>query len=148
MPEDPARTSDRLRSWLRALTPPLFAALAGYRLAWLRGDFFAGLAVAAVGLPSAIAYPAIARLPPETGLYASMVPLVAYALFGPSRQLVVGPDAATMTVLAAVLAGLPVGDMAGRTMTAATLALLVGGFCLGARMLRLGVLGAFRRARS
>src|SRR5262245_40616227 len=74
-----------------------------YEPGWLRFDISAGLAVAAVGLPSAIAYPAIAGLPPETGIYASIVPLVAYALFGPSRQLVVGPDAATMTILAAVM---------------------------------------------
>lgn len=130
-------------SRLRALTPPLLSSLAGYRLSWIPGDFFAGLAIAAVGIPSAIAYPAIARLPLETGLYASIVPLVAYALFGPSRHLIVGPDAATMTVLAAVLATLPVGDLEGRAATAATLAILVGGFCLGARLMRLGVLGAF-----
>ena len=80
---------------------PVFASLAGYQASWLRSDLSAGLAIAAVGLPSAIAYPAIAGLPPETGIYASILPLVAYALFGPSRQLIVGPDAATMTVLAA-----------------------------------------------
>src|SRR5688572_30318699 len=82
----------------------LAPSLSGYRAAWLRSDVPAGLAIAAVGLPSAIAYPAIAGLPPETGLYASIAPLVAYAIFGPSRQLIVGPDAATMTVLAGVLA--------------------------------------------
>ena len=84
----------------------LLSSLRGYRGAWLRHDVAAGLAIAAVGLPSAIAYPAIAGLPPETGLYASIAPLVAYAVFGPSRQLIVGPDAATMTVLAAVLAAI------------------------------------------
>ena len=52
----------------------------GYRAEWLRGDIAAGLAIAAVGLPSAIAYPAIAGLPPETGIYASIAPLVAYAV--------------------------------------------------------------------
>src|SRR5687768_10869022 len=82
---------------------PLLSNLAGYRAKWLRNDVSAGLAIAAVGLPGAIAYPAIAGLPPETGLYASVTPLAAYALFGPSRRLVVGPDAPTMTVLAAVL---------------------------------------------
>ena len=69
----------------------LLSSLRGYRGAWLRHDVAAGLAIAAVGLPSAIAYPAIAGLPPETGLYASIAPLVAYAVFGPSRQLIVGP---------------------------------------------------------
>ncbi|AFL52823.1 MFS superfamily sulfate permease-like transporter [Sinorhizobium fredii] len=85
---------------------PLFAGLDGYQTSALRSDVSAGLAIAAVGPPSAIAYPAIAGLPPETGLYASIAPLVACALFGPSRKLIVGPDAATMTVLAAVLAAI------------------------------------------
>ena len=65
------------------------------------------MAASRTSLPSAIAYPAIAGLPPETGLYASIAPLVAYAVFGPSRQLIVGPDAATITVMAAVLATIP-----------------------------------------
>src|SRR5262249_1852412 len=102
-----------------------------------------GLAIAAVGLPSAIAYPAIAGLPPETGIYASIWPLIAYALFGPSRQLIVGPDAATMTVLAAVLvavfASVPVAAGVDRTAVAAILALEVGLLCLLARILLLGV---------
>ena len=124
---------------------PLAPSLRGYRAAWLRNDFPAGLAIAAVGLPSAIAYPAIAGLPPETGLYASIAPLVAYAVFGPSRQLIVGPDAATMTVLAgaltAVLAATP-GET-DRVGVAAVLALVVGALYLLARLLRLGVLATF-----
>ena len=72
-------------------TRPILASLAGYRPAWLKGDIAAGLAIAAVGLPTAIAYPAIAGLPPETGLYASIAPLVAYAVFGPSRFPQLGP---------------------------------------------------------
>jgi high affinity sulfate transporter 1 len=121
----------------------LLPSLAGYRPAWLRSDVAAGLAVAAVGLPSAIAYPAIAGLPPQTGLYASMAPLVGYAIFGPSRQLIVGPDAATITVLAAVLAAMPALEAADRPAVAALLALLVGGFYIGARLLRLDVLATF-----
>ncbi len=121
---------------------PVLASLQGYRPDWLQSDISAGLAIAAVGLPSAIAYPAIAGLPPETGFYASIAPLVAYAVFGPSRQLIVGPDAATMTVLAAVLATIYAtpGVTADRVAVAALLALVVGVFCLIARALRLGVL--------
>ena len=63
---------------------PVLASLQAYRPDWLQSDISAGLAIAAVGLPSAIAYPAIAGLPPETGFYASIAPLVAYAVFGPS----------------------------------------------------------------
>ncbi|HRO10716.1 SulP family inorganic anion transporter [Amaricoccus sp.] len=124
-------------------TRPVLASLAGYRPAWIRGDVAAGLAIAAVGLPTAIAYPAIAGLPPETGLYASIAPLAAYAVFGPSRQLIVGPDAATITVMAAVLAAIPGLEAADRPAVAATLALVVGGLYLGGRLLGLGVLSTF-----
>jgi high affinity sulfate transporter 1 len=113
----------------------------------VRSDVSAGLAVAAVAVPTAIAYPAIAGLPPETGIYASIAALIAYALFGPSRQLIVGPDAATMTVLAAALAAVaaraPVGVTVDRAAVAGALALGVGLFCLAGRVLRLGVLANF-----
>ena len=124
-------------------TRPLLASLAGYRPAWLPADIAAGLAIAAVGLPTAIAYPAIAGLPPETGLYASIAPLVAYAVLGPSRQLIVGPDAATITVMAAVLATMPDLAAADRPGVAAMLALIVGLFYLAGRFLGLGALSAF-----
>ncbi|MFO1142809.1 MAG: SulP family inorganic anion transporter [Amaricoccus sp.] len=124
-------------------TRPVFASFSGFRPAWIRSDVAAGLAIAAVGLPSAIAYPAIAGLPPETGLYASIAPLVAYAVFGPSRQLIVGPDAATITVMAAVLATLPNLAAADRPGVAAMLALIVGVLYLGGRWLGLGVLSTF-----
>lgn len=127
----------------RAWRLPLLDGLAGYRSDWLRGDLSAGLAIAAVGLPSAIAYPAIAGLPPQTGIYASIAPLLAYALFGPSRRLIVGPDAATMTVLAAVMAGMPGLDAQDRVAVAGILAIAVGGLCLGARLLRLGAIASF-----
>lgn len=124
---------------------PILTSLAGYRPAWLPNDISAGLAVAAVGLPSAIAYPAIAGLPPETGIYASIWPLVAYAFFGPSRQLIVGPDAATVTILAAVLTNILASSASPdeRVAVAAALAFGVGALCLVARALRLGVLASF-----
>ncbi|PZU94806.1 MAG: sulfate transporter [Chelatococcus sp.] len=122
---------------------PILKGFSGFKAAWLRSDVTAGLAIAAVAVPSAIAYPALAGLPPEVGIYSSIVPLVGYALFGPSRQLVVGPDAATMTVLAAVLATLPVATPAERVAAASMLALAVGLLCLAANWLRLGVIAAF-----
>ena len=122
---------------------PVPSGLAGYRREWLRPDVTAGLAVAAVAIPSAIAYPAIAGLPAETGFYASILSLVGYALFGPSRKLMAGPDAATMTVLAAALAGLPSADLGGRVAAAAALALIVGVLCIAAGRLNLGVVAAF-----
>jgi MFS superfamily sulfate permease-like transporter len=94
----------------------VFASLRGYRTAWLRDDVSAGFAIAAVGIPSAIAYPAIAGLPPETGIYASIASVVGYAVLGPSRRMIVGPDAATMAVLGgvitAVLAASPSASLA------------------------------------
>ncbi|MGV2981289.1 SulP family inorganic anion transporter [Camelimonas sp. ID_303_24] len=114
-----------------------------YKPEWLRLDITSGFAIAAVSIPSAIAYPAIAGLPAETGLYACILSLAGYALFGPSRKLVVGPDAATMTVLAATLATLPLANMADRVAAAAALALIVGAFCIIARWLRLGVVASF-----
>ena len=124
---------------------PIFSSLSGYQPSWIRYDVAAGLAVAAVGLPSAIAYPAIAGLPPETGIYASIAPLIAYAFFGPSRKLIVGPDAAIMTILAAALVTVMASAPAGvdRTAVAAILALGVGLFYLAAWVLRLGVLANF-----
>lgn len=122
---------------------PILAGLTGYQRRWLRFDITAGLAIAAVAIPSAVAYPAIAGLPAETGLYASILPLVGYALLGPSRKLIVGPDAATMTILAAALASLPLHNAAERVGAAAGLALLVGLFCLVASKLSLGIVAAF-----
>ena len=126
---------------------PIFTGLSGYRWTWLRNDISAGLSIAAVGLPSAIAYPAIAGLPPQTGIYASIVGPIAYAMFGRSRRLIVGPDAGTMTVLAAamaaVIAAMPPGVKPDPVTVAATLAIAVGIACLLARLLRLGVLANF-----
>ncbi|PTM42846.1 SulP family inorganic anion transporter [Bosea sp. 124] len=122
---------------------PIPSGMRGYRLEWLRFDLTAGLAIAAVAIPSAIAYPAIAGLPAEVGLYASILPLVGYALFGPTRKLIVGPDAATMTVLAAALASLPLDNPADRVAAAAALALMVGVLCIVAARLRLGIVASF-----
>lgn len=122
---------------------PIMEGLLPYDWQWLRFDIGSGLAVAAVAIPTAIAYPAIAGLPAEIGFYASILPLIGYALFGPSRKLIVGPDAATMTVLAATLASLPFDDPADRVAAASALALMVGTFCLLASWLNLGVIASF-----
>ncbi|MDH6234735.1 SulP family sulfate permease [Mesorhizobium soli] len=122
---------------------PVLTSLRGYQSAWIRNDITAGLAIAAVAIPSAIAYPAIAGLPPEVGVYSSILPLLGYALFGPSRKLIVGPDAAVMTVLAAVLATTMVHTPQDRVVIASALALAVGVFCLIGSRLHLGVLASF-----
>lgn len=135
------------KGWAAGLGQRLFSSLRGYRPSFLPADLLAGLAIAAVGLPSALAYPSLAGLPPETGLYASIAPLIAYAAFGPSRRLIVGPDAPTMTVLAAVMAqiavGLPAGQHADPVAVAAAVAIGVGLTCIAARFLGLGVIANF-----
>ncbi|MBX3352871.1 MAG: SulP family inorganic anion transporter [Phycisphaeraceae bacterium] len=125
----------------------LVPTLAGYRLGWLRNDLGAGLAVAAVALPIALAYPALAGLSPQTGFYASIASLLAYAAFGSSRRLMVGPDAATLTVLAGVFASilvqLPGLTADQRAAAAALIAIGAGVICLLGRVLGIGALANF-----
>ncbi len=114
-----------------------------YEAKWLRADVLSGLSIAAVGLPSAIAYPAIAGLPPQVGLHSSMVPLLGYALFGSSRHLIVGPDAGTTIVLAGVLASFAPTQGSNAATVAAAIAATVGLLCFLASLLRLGVVANF-----
>src|SRR5262245_59994292 len=84
--------------------------LLDYRREWLRSDLVAGVSVAAVAVPTAIAYAQLIGFEPIVGLYAAILPLVAYALFGSSRQLIVNPDAATCAVFAATVLPLAGSD--------------------------------------
>ncbi|MFG1299771.1 SulP family inorganic anion transporter [Xanthobacter sp. V3C-3] len=122
---------------------PGLAALLAYRRSDLAPDLRAGLAVAAVAIPVGIAYAELAGFRPEVGLYSCVFPLVAYAMFGSSRQLVLGPDAATCAVVASAVAPLAAGDPATYAALSAQLALLTGVICILARFLRLGVLADF-----
>jgi len=122
---------------------PGLAELLRYRAADAPSDLTAGLAVAAVAVPVGIAYAQLAGFPPEVGLYSTILPLVAYAIFGSSRQLIIGPDAATCAVVAAAVAPLAVGDAAAYASLSAVLAMLTGLICIGASFLRLGVLADF-----
>ena len=122
---------------------PVLAQLRDYRVDWLRSDVASGLSVAAVSLPSAIAYPAIAGLPTEFGLFATIFSLVGYALLGPSRLLMVGPDTATCIMLAGVLASLGVTGDADRATLTIALTMAVGLLCFLAGALRLGFIANF-----
>lgn len=135
----------RAPAWPHRLTTifPIVRQLQGYRSEWLINDAVAGLAIAAVALPISIAYPEIAGLPAETGLYASILALIGYAVLGSSRQLIVGPDAATQTILAASLAQLTFIEPAGRTTAAAAFAIVVGVLCLLSAACRLGFIANF-----
>jgi sulfate permease, SulP family len=128
---------------IRSAKLPIVAQLLDYRHDWFKLDLAAGLSVAAVSLPSAIAYPAIAGLPTEVGFFATILALVAYAMFGPSRQLIVGPDAATCIMLASVLTSLGAATAADRVTFATTLAVEVGILCFVAGVLGLGFVANF-----
>ncbi|HKD36507.1 MAG TPA: SulP family inorganic anion transporter, partial [Pirellulales bacterium] len=102
------------------------------------------MAIAAVALPIGVAYPAIAGLPPVVGLYASILPLIGYAIFGSSRQLVVGPDAATLAILAASLSQISMtGSDQQKVVVSAAFAIAVGVMCLLSGALRLGFIANF-----
>ncbi len=99
----------------------------------------AGISVAAVAVPIGLAYSKLVGIPTEFGLYASILPTLAYALFGPSsRYLIVGPDTATALLLGSTITGLGVIALEARAPVAAGLTLLVGLACIGASLLRLG----------
>src|SRR5262249_40723510 len=106
-------------------------------------DFVAGLSVAAVALPVGVAYAELAGFNPAVGLYSSILPLLAYAIFGTSRQLIVGPDAATCALVAASVAPLAGADEALYRSLSVTLAALAGLLCIAGSFLRLGALADF-----
>ncbi|WP_062317302.1 SulP family inorganic anion transporter [Demequina maris] len=110
----------------------------GYRRAWLWPDVRAGIVVTALLIPAGMGYARVAGLPPETGLYATIVPLVAYALVGPSRILVLGPDSALAPIIAASILPLAAGDPTRAVALAGLLSILVGAFMLAGGVLRLG----------
>ncbi|MGH6634960.1 MAG: SulP family inorganic anion transporter [Gammaproteobacteria bacterium] len=114
-----------------------------YRREWLRHDLVAGVSVAAVALPTAIAYAQLAGFDPVVGLYASILPLLVYALFGTSRQLIVNPDAATCAMVAAIVAPLAGGDPGTYLSLSVVLAVLTGLACIAGGFFRLGFLADF-----
>ena len=122
---------------------PGLAVLRTYRRENLPYDVAAGLSVAAVALPVGVAYAELAGFRPVVGLYASILPLVAYALFGTSRQLIVGPDAATCAMVAAAVTPLAGGDPERYAAITVTLSFIAGLCCIGASFLRLGALADF-----
>jgi len=127
---------------LARLAPGL-SALLSYDRADLPHDLVAGLSVACVALPVGVAYAQLAGFRPEVGLYSSILPLVAYALLGTSRQLILGPDSATCALVAASVAPLAAGDSDLYVSLSVALCFLAGLFCIGARFLRLGALADF-----
>lgn len=139
-----AESSKRRGTRALARFAPGLPALLHYSFALdFRHDLVAGVSVAAVALPVAVAYAELAGFSPVVGLYSCILPLVAYAVFGTSRQLMVNPDAATCAMVAAAIAPLAAGNPETYWSLSVTLAFITGLFCIGASFLRLGALADF-----
>src|SRR5205823_6381159 len=126
---------ERMTKW-----PPGPRAVASYERAWLRQDVVAGLVLSTLLVPQGMAYAELAGLPAITGLYTTMLCLLGYAVFGPSRVLVLGPDSSLGPMIAATIAPLVVanGDPERAVMLASMLAILVGLITIGVGVAKLG----------
>ncbi|UPJ52189.1 sulfate permease [Bradyrhizobium sp. 200] len=125
-----------MKHWIRWL--PGIETLRRYEAAWLPHDIFAGLVLATMLVPVGIAYATASGLPGIYGLYATIVPLLVYALFGPSRILVLGPDSALAAVILGVVVPLSGGDPLRAATLAAMMAIVSGTVCILAGVGRLG----------
>lgn len=125
-----------MKHWTHWL--PGLDTLRRYEAAWLPRDISAGLVLAAMLVPVGIAYAAASGLPGINGLYATIVPLLIYALFGPSRILVLGPDSALAAVILGVVAPLSGGDPLRAVTLAGMMAIVSGTVCILAGIARFG----------
>jgi len=131
----PQRANDRssLTRWL-----PGLHVLQHYNHAWLRHDIVAGLVLTTMLVPVGIAYAAASGLPGIYGLYATIIPLLVYALVGPSRILVLGPDSSLAAVILAVVLPLSGGDPMRAVALAGAMAIISGSVCIVAGLAKLG----------
>jgi MFS superfamily sulfate permease-like transporter len=114
--------------WLRWV--PGLLTVHQYRAGWLSRDIVAGLVLATMLVPVGIAYAVASGVPGIYGLYATIVPLLAYALFGPSRILVLGPDSSLAAVILGVVAPLSGGDPLRAVALAGMMAVVAGSCAL------------------
>ncbi len=126
-----------------ARVAPGLAALRSYDRNDVPRDLVAGLSVAAIAVPVGVAYAQLAGFNPAIGLYSSILPLFAYAIFGTSRQLIVGPDAATCALIGTAVAPLAGGDEHLYFSLSVALAFLTGILCIVARFVKLGTVADF-----
>ena len=122
--------------WMRWV--PALQILHSYDPSWLRHDIVAGLVLTTMLVPVGIAYAQASGLPGINGLYATIVPLLAYALFGPSRILVLGPDSALAAVILAIVLPLSAGDPQRAVTPGGAMAIVSGMVCVAAGLGRLG----------
>jgi high affinity sulfate transporter 1 len=125
-----------MKHWIHWL--PGLDTLRRYETAWLPHDIFAGIVLATMLVPVGIAYAVASGLPGIYGLYATIVPLLVYALFGPSRILVLGPDSALAGVILGVVTPLSGGDPLRAATLAGMMAIVSGIVCILAGIARLG----------
>ena len=128
----------RIRSAL-----PVITWLPQYQRRWLRSDLVAGLTLAAYAVPVSVAYASLAGLPPQAGLYCYLVGGVAYAAFGTSRQLAIGPTSAISILIGSAVGTLAGGDILRQIHLAASVAVLAGFIGIIAWALRLGTIANF-----
>ena len=114
-----------LARWL-----PGVETLRDYRLSWLRHDIVAGIVLTTMLVPVGIAYAVASGLPGVYGLYATIIPLIAYAVFGPSRILVLGPDSSLAPIILAVVVAQAASDPARAVMIAGAMAIVSGLVCI------------------
>jgi MFS superfamily sulfate permease-like transporter len=117
-----------VKHWSRWL--PGLDTLRRYDAVWLPYDIFAGFVLATMLVPVGIAYATASGLPGIYGLYATIIPLLAYALFGPSRILVLGPDSALAAVILGVVLPLSGGDPVRAVTLAGMMAIISGAVCI------------------
>ncbi|WP_417879380.1 SulP family inorganic anion transporter [Vibrio sp.] len=129
-------------TWIEEWLPGL-SQLKNYDKAWLGDDLRAALSVVAVALPVAIAYAELTGVSAIVGLYSCVLPMLAYAFMGTSRQLIVGPDTATCAVIAAVVTPLAAGDAVRHWQLVITMTAMTGVWCLIASKFKLGVFADF-----
>jgi high affinity sulfate transporter 1 len=125
-----------MHSWIRWV--PGLQTLRQYDRAWLSHDLVAGLVLTTMLVPVGIAYAVASGVPGIHGLYATIVPLLAYAIFGPSRILVLGPDSSLAAVILAVVLPVSAGDPARAVVVASLMAVVSGLVCILIGALRLG----------
>ncbi|MBL8895407.1 MAG: sodium-independent anion transporter, partial [Rhizobiales bacterium] len=125
--------SRRFMRWL-----PGVEILRRYRMAWLKDDVVAGIVLTTMLVPVGIAYAEASGVPGIYGLYATIIPLIVYALFGPSRILVLGPDSSLAAIILGTVLPLSGGDPTRAVALAGAMAVVSGLVCIFAGVARLG----------
>jgi high affinity sulfate transporter 1 len=133
------------KPFLRPVAPfvPAVGWIRAYKAAEFPRDLVAGLSLAAFVIPESLAYASLAQLLPVTGLYCYLVAGIAYALFGTSRQLAVGPTSALAITIATSVVVMADGDLSRALTLASTLALIVGVVCIAGRFVGLAKVAYF-----